>query len=570
MNTHLSTQRPGCRLGIELLKDRCPASTTLDLILAALWLTPGMPNEQRVMPQTFKQILSSVSRELPDKVEQVPPTPVSSQLGVRSVPAQVANEPIRRVDLSASTQPLATTPLHVAFRPTAVALPAVNPAPIAGSLSQPAKPSVGTLPIDTPPLDNRESDAKLPPFRDIQRLSGGVSVTLTSSTDKVVVNANRTSGSQWRKSGNEELTGLPLIRDFNLAPMRDISNWDGSGTLPPYNDLEDPLVADPELVAVTATAVGGQPVRPLDIEVIYSNADNGGGGLIRLWKDQTKATAINGQLPNFPTCTFYVEGYRPSKQENDVKLKVTYVAMVPGMPPQVATAEKTLTIVPFAVNMEVRPSNPATVTLLRDSEGRIVGLNSGEQFPQNGGPVAGVKPGATFVATVWTTGASGDPGFVQNVTTVAQAEPSVLLTSNVPYVHYLQAGSYPILDHVDGVGAPVPWYLSARDNDVPNGVGLLSQDTPFMGNPEFAGLISSYDLTFMARLHLMWKFPDDTIFTLSLVDWQIVFQASLINGVLTPSPAAVVSAAPFVRSGQDPGTVILPRYNDQADFTPYS
>jgi hypothetical protein len=59
-------------------------------------------------------------------------------------------------------------------------------------------------------------------------------ISLTPSSTFIPVNANRTSNSPWqRDAANNELVGLPIVRDFNLTPMRDISGWGGQGAPPP-------------------------------------------------------------------------------------------------------------------------------------------------------------------------------------------------------------------------------------------------------------------------------------------------------------------------------------------------
>jgi hypothetical protein len=110
------------------------------------------------------------------------------------------------------------------------------------------------------------------------------------------------------------------------------------------------------------------------------------------------------------------------------------------------------------------------------------------------------------------------------------------------------------------------------DDTVPNQLGLGGKDTPYMTdaptgqNSNFADVISSMDLTFQARLYLVWEFTDFTIYTLARVDWQVVFKASRVNGVLTPDAAAVISAQPFVRTAQDPAAVLEPSFNTSFGF----
>lgn len=395
------------------------------------------------------------------------------------------------------------------------------------------------------------------------------SISLTPQTQYIPINANNDNASQWQ--GGNTQTGLPLIRDFDLAPMRDLSAWNGQGAPPP-----GPAINDPDLKKMTVNLTNGDPLGQVQIRVIYADADNNGGGWIRLWADQSKTTGITlmyagngvyeGTVPAFATFDFYVEGIRPSTAENDITIQVIYQNNTVGV-----IDETTLSVVPFAVSMEVRPSNPATVTLFRDADGHVIGLNSGEQFPAAGGANDAVKAGAIFVSDVWNTGAAGNAWFIQNITGVSNnTEPSIVLTTNEPYRHTLQSGSYPILDYVENVGVPAPFYPVVRDNTIPNHVKIVSKDTPAMIYSNFADVISSMDLTFQARLYTVWQFPDNTIYTLAREDWQVVFKASLVNGVLTPDPTAVVSAQPFVRTGQDPAKVVGPYYNNDYTYIPWA
>jgi hypothetical protein len=420
--------------------------------------------------------------------------------------------------------------------------------------------------------------------------ANGPTVTFDVETHYIPVNANRTSNSPWRRGvANNELKGLPVIRDFSLSPMRDLSTWNGQGEPPAGPAIDDP---DLQQITVALNNPPGPMASPTTVEVIYPNAQSGGRVMLWLHRDKTEGITLaenvqpdgsviyRGVLPNFLSNTFYVEGTRPSRQENDITIRIKWQCGSPGPgqpPPPPITAEQTLTVVPFIVNMDVTPGHNGTVTLMRDNEGHIIGLNSGIQFPVNGGPTYGDSPGAKLRATVQHNGLPVNdvtgPGFVQNVLGVDNFAPAVSLTNGLFYDDYLREGDYPILDYVEAEGAPpVPLYPSALDTSDPNGnqAGLLSADTPSMGKiPDFADVISGMDLTFRARLYTVWKFADETLYTLASVDWQVVFKASLVNGVLTPDPSSVVSAQPFVRTAEDPLAAIGPYYNQVFDFLAY-
>lgn len=284
-----------------------------------------------------------------------------------------------------------------------------------------------------------------------------ISLTLTAETNDIPVNANRTSGSPWRKdAGGNELKGFPVVRDFNLAPMRDLSGWNGVGNPP-----EGPALSDPDLKSLTATFSPGFLGTEFKVDILYA-----GTGRIRLWTDQMKTTEIpnGGVLPTFPECTFYAEGIETSSGENDVTVRVS-VAVNSPEGTSIYTATQQLTVAPFVTNMKVQPTaNPPTVTLLRDSGGKVIGLNSGEQWPVNGGNIEGFRPGATFMSSTWYRGVFGNPEFIQNVLGVDDTPPAVTLTNGLYYQDFLHNGQYPILDYVandDGV----PFYpILRKDN----------------------------------------------------------------------------------------------------------
>ena len=130
----------------------------------------------------------------------------------------------------------------------------------------------------------------------------------------------------------------------------------------------------------------GQPGGQIKVEVIYSEPiNNNGGGWIRLWQDQPKTQQIglmhegngvySGTLPNFPASTFYVEGILPSKVASDVTVQVRYNPL-PGIN---VTDQDPVTVTPVVDEFSVNPKDPPTTTLLKDGNGAIYGISSGEQ-----------------------------------------------------------------------------------------------------------------------------------------------------------------------------------------------
>jgi hypothetical protein len=92
-------------------------------------------------------------------------------------------------------------------------------------------------------------------------------ISLTAATTFIPVNANRTSMSPWLLDDtNREQVGLPVIRDFDLNPMRDLTGWNRQGAPPP-----GPAITDPELKLMTATVTpnGYPPLGPIQVIVSY-------------------------------------------------------------------------------------------------------------------------------------------------------------------------------------------------------------------------------------------------------------------------------------------------------------
>jgi hypothetical protein len=415
------------------------------------------------------------------------------------------------------------------------------------------------------------------------------SITLTPSTNFIPVNANRTSQSPWKKDEADndlDLTGLPVVRDFDLNPMRDLSGWDGQGQPPP-----GAAVADPELKQVTATVANpGNPAGPIQVFVIYSDPDNNGGGWIRLWQDQSKTQQIflthqgngvyQGSLPGHPTSTFYVEGIRPSKQENDVKLKVRYTAGMPGPgqpPPPPAEDETTLTVTPVVKEFSVNPKSPdSQTTFFRATNGKILGMNSGRQNADGATDPGSAEQGAHFTADLLITGAGGTGRFIQNVTNLVNGNPSAVeLTNGTLKANWTLTDNltYPILDLP--TGASPPFYPSTDvipiSQDRHN---FASVDTPaFFLSEQQLGIdnIVRFDLTFQARLYLAFRFHDASVYTLALANWQVIFRTELVNGALRVADTSVVSAdtnPKHILSHSDPAAYWSPTFNEKITITP--
>ena len=402
---------------------------------------------------------------------------------------------------------------------------------------------------------------------DGDRISGTLYATVQPPTidltpaPYIPVNANKTSNSPWQKdAAGADKTGLPVIRDFDLSPMRDLSQWNGMGQPP---DL--PPIDDPDLKKMTATVAGGQMAGTIKVEVIY--ADPNQGGRVRLWTDQTKDSQITsgGNLPNYPSSDFYVEGIRLSRAENDITIRVSY-----SLAGKTYTKERQLTVTPvvaeFSVNLSKDPPKTSFMTV---GGGAIAGLNSGQQAMPGGDAGTGAV-GATFTADLRPAGSGGKGAFVQVVTDVTNGNPAgITFLDGTQKDAALKDGLlFPILD--PGGGSSPLYNSPAFANIVPPIAArqnFRDLDTPYIARVAWAGNLDSMNITFQARMYLVWQFDDGTLYTLARADWQVVFHSTRVLGINIILPDSVVSADPKVITNADPfWRVTSKAYNSSIDY----
>lgn len=308
----------------------------------------------------------------------------------------------------------------------------------------------------------------------------------------------------------------------------------------------------------------------------------------RLWADQSKTTEIvldgtgmlgdgggifasgNGTLPAYPSVDFFVEGTRPSLAANDITIRASYVQG--GV---TVTSDQQLTVTPVVAEFSVTPKQGGRVTLLRETFGQIVGLNSGTQTPNGGDAGGGAGGDANNVGAVFTadlnprTGLNGNPQFLQTVTAVTNGNPSGVSLAGLRDLNLqLAAGeAFPILNSPNVAASPFYPALLRAPNTADR-VHMTSWDSPYMTDlanfnlSTWAGSLTRMDLTFDARLLLVWQFADGAIYTLGRVDWRVVFKATTLPffGLSVPSDS-VITANPAVITNADPARVTGSIYN---------
>jgi hypothetical protein len=381
-------------------------------------------------------------------------------------------------------------------------------------------------------------------------------ITLTGDTYYIPVNGNNTSHSRWQ--GGNTLTGLPIRHDFDVNPMRNLSGWDGTGAMP-----SGPPITDPELKKLTATVTGYQDTMPMTIKFTYPNATT--GGRARLWADDKKVTEIaltggalgngtaeyTGTLPTVPSTDFYVEGIRPSNSINDIKI-TAYYDFAPAAEQGKVSSQKQLTITPVISEFSVNPKDPPKATFLRNAFGDTYGLSSGNQA--NGADRGSTDPGVAYTADVNRSGILGSVWYAQLVTTISEntASNPLSTTENDTYQFNPDfTSSLPLSDSVAG-GPPAPLYPTTFNVNTSTRQQITSRDTPAFGGTRFTGIIKWMDIKFKASMYLVWKYSDDTIYTLAQADWQSLLLADQPAGMgLTISNSSIVTASPMTLTNSD-------------------
>jgi hypothetical protein len=389
------------RLRVEQLEDRTPPSTALDALLAGV----GSPDSE---PSPFPSVEwpDQFGTELGTPTSSLPVGTVGPVTGPGGTETQTTSTaipdfpPLRPLgDLIDQNQLLLAAPAGAVF-PTLRPIPVEELHPGAAGVASTGPVRPPELPAGPGGPTTSADPAAIPVFLTRDGGSGGDEggsdptirrgILLDASTPFVPVNANRTSGSPWQKdaAGNEQ-PGLPVVRDFDLSPMRNLGGWNGVGDPP-----AGAAIIDPELKALTATVVDGPPIGTITVVVA-----NSGQGRIRLWTDQSKTTEIpsGGVLPGYPVYTFYAEGIEPSQSLNDITVQV--ITEIQGAS---YVDERQLTVTPVTAEFSVTPKQGGQVTYLLNGDGQVVGLNSGTQSmlggPADSGGTDPNKVGAIFTA----------------------------------------------------------------------------------------------------------------------------------------------------------------------------
>jgi hypothetical protein len=336
-------------------------------------------------------------------------------------------------------------------------------------------------------------------------------------------------------NGSAVTDGVPAQRDFNVNPL-------------PAG------VNDPDLVQVnivTNPAIGG--LRGFFVLLV----DNSATGQIRLWNNRNKGAEVTPGIyaaANLPT-QFFVEGTEPSAalRENSITLLYFFVDPLRGNI-QVGADAVNVTVTPVINNF----------TIAAGAVGFTVGADGRSGMQATG-------PGASFTAALNRTGATGNAVYIQNVIGYdnglggAAAGWVFTAASGLPNLNTLPVAgtNYPFLDRL--AAPPPPDYdVAFVRNVVGNTETITANDSPSTGNPAGSNNLQNIDLRERFTLYLVWRFADNTIYTLATRDWNVVFRADTFvagRGVTRVLAASAVNVLALNRVHTNPAALRAPIAN---------
>jgi hypothetical protein len=369
----------------------------------------------------------------------------------------------------------------------------------------------------------------------------GGTITLTVGNNNYIpLNANDTNNSP-------QSNGIPRQRDFNVQPM--------------VNTQTGQPIDDPELIQATVTfgPIGQMPPNSLAVGATYT-----GDGRVRLWNNDQKGTTYTGGMMFQGNSTFYIEGTQQSSSVNDVTINARWTWADNTGQHTVSTSQP-VTVTPITVALGVGPKNPPQVTFVNipGPAGLNSGTQSGPNMPLNSG-----ANGATFGATVTRSGVGGNARFIQNVYDIynnGQGGVVYTVASGLnPRSLNVGNAQLPLLDMVDQAQPPLPDYQSpnfAYTTNTADTQQLYDTDTPAFRIANI-GQAQTIDFGIDFQLYLIWRYPDNSIWTLGYVLWDVTFQANLVNGVLTiPNTSVVAADANFTLDHGDVAALTAPTFN---------
>jgi hypothetical protein len=339
-------------------------------------------------------------------------------------------------------------------------------------------------------------------------------ITLTIGNNKFIpLNANDTYGAPLTDGVPMRAAvggGTAPVFDFQVNPMR---QWIQVGP--------EALKADPDLVQASFAVANPVQGGTVSLSVTVNNAAPN-HGQIRLWKERTKENDFVAQNPHAVTDnTFYIEGIEPSTALNDITITATY-NFGPGA--QSVKDSQKVTVTPMINNYSITPRAAPNVTWTNTTNG-LQGLTT------NGGMISG----ASFSATLTRTGVAGNSAYIHNMTAldngVNGAAAGWVFTNALgpprPSLNTVLTGgdTLPILDMFGADRPAPPDYRSTFTMNTADTQQITAEDNPSTGWPDASSELKDIDVRYKFTMYLVWRFADNTVYTLARDNWQVTFRA---------------------------------------------
>ena len=409
------------------------------------------------------------------------------------------------------------------------------------------------------------------------------SITVELSTAFVPVNANKTSGSPWKQVNGVDQVGLPTKRDFEVAPIPG---------------------GDPELKAVTVRVTNPHAKNTLHVGISSATAGQPGGwagvyidsaktrplsplgGQGRMDTQPVPQAAGAGQFQwmesNIPAeFTFYLEGKEPSRQVQDVVLKVRYRGLDnPDVPAESNLVQKPFTVTPVLVEFSGnKDGDGKTMVVKAGADGSVVGIKSGL--------LGSTQRGAVFTADYNPrTNVNGRGRFLQNIESwtpkygttntnrictwyTSERWEWYSMSDGTVVPTLVPANTYPLID--SPTHDSIPFYLAEHNLENATRHRFDTSDSPgyYLPLSVPAGTVL-VDTTsdFVARMYTVWEYEDETIYPFASVGWSVHFKLIMrADGSVTTDANSGTSVGETVRSHAEPAVITGPTYNELGRFT---
>jgi hypothetical protein len=352
--------------------------------------------------------------------------------------------------------------------------------------------------------------------------SGGApQISVVYANNLIPVDGSNYNGSPLEVKAGVTQTGIPTLRDFNVAPLP---------------------VADPNLIPMIITLTNVDKAGTVSVWQLPTISL----GQVSFWTTQQKtAAAPSANVPapgaNTWSETIYVEGTHESATLNDVTVVVNFQS---NDGTESATSYSSLSVTPVLMGAVIAPGS----VIFKD-QNPVDGIGGLDTLipPALGGP----KPG--FLLTSNVTAGNLSMGYVQDVMNIQNGfngtGAGATFINNLPLMNLLPVpGSKLTFPAVDTLGAG-PTYLGVQVTAAAdNTENVAMADSPATaapgGNRNLGAQANTVDILFSFQDYLVVIFPNNIIYPIANIGWQVNFYAT-VNvpgaGVSQLSPLSTVS-----------------------------